>query len=157
MGKLEQQVDDLEGALEAEKKVRMDLERAKRKLESDGRLAGETIMDLENDKARLEEKLKKAEFEFGQLTTRLEDEQALTAQLQKKIKELQARIEELESERAMRAKVEKQRSDLSRELEELSERLEEAGGQTAAQIELNKRREAEMAKLRRDLEESNLA
>merc|ERR1712142_1256375 len=64
--KLEQQVDDLESALEAEKKCRMDLERAKRKLESDGRLAGETIMDLENDKARLEEKLKKAEFEFGQ-------------------------------------------------------------------------------------------
>merc|ERR1711990_610720 len=159
--KLEQQVDDLESALEAEKKCRMDLERAKRKLESDGRLAGETIMDLENDKARLDEKLKKAEFEFGQLSTRLEDEQALTAQLQKKIKELQARIEELEeeleSERAMRAKVEKQRSDLSRELEELSERLEEAGGQTAAQIELNKRREAEMAKLRRDLEESNLS
>merc|ERR1711976_28633 len=45
----------------------------------------------------------------------------------------------------------------SRELEELSERLEEAGGATAAQVELNKRREAEMAKLRRDLEESNLA
>merc|ERR1711973_380820 len=119
--KLEQQVDDLEGALEAEKKVRMDLERAKRKLESDGRMAGETIMDLENDKQRLEEKLKKSEFEYGQLTTRLEDEQALTAQLQKKIKELQARIEELEeeleSERTMRAKVEKQRADLSRELE----------------------------------------
>merc|ERR1712179_257366 len=43
------------------------------------------------------------------------------------------------------------------ELEELSERLEEAGGATAAQVELNKRREAEMAKLRRDSEESNLA
>merc|ERR1712244_189083 len=76
-------------------------------------------------------------------------------------KEHQARIEELEeeleAERAARAKVEKQRSELSRELEELSERLEEAGGATAAQVELNKRREAEMAKLRRDLEESNLA
>merc|ERR1712142_1291381 len=69
--KLEQQVDDLESALEAEKKCRMDLERAKRKLESDGRLAAETIMDLENDKSRLQEKLKKSEFEFGQLTTRL--------------------------------------------------------------------------------------
>merc|ERR1712003_9135 len=79
-------------SLEDEKKCRMDLERAKRKLESDGRMAGETIMDLENDKQRLEEKLKKAEFEYGQLNTRLEDEQALTAQLQKKIKELQARI-----------------------------------------------------------------
>lgn len=72
----------------------------------------------------------------------------------------QARIEELEeeieAERAARAKVEKQRSDLSRELEEISERLEEAGGSTAAQIEMNKKREAEFQKIRRDLEESTL-
>lgn len=45
---------------------------------------------------------------------------------------------------------------MAREIEELSERLEEAGGATSSQIELNKRREAEMSKLRRDLEESNL-
>lgn len=51
---------------------------------------------------------------------------------------------------------EKQRSDLARELEELGERLEEAGGATSAQIELNKKREAELAKLRRDLEEANI-
>lgn len=73
----------------------------------------------------------------------------------------QARIEELEeeieSERATRAKVEKQRADLSRELEEISERLEEAGGATAAQIEMNKKREVEFQKLRRALEESTLA
>jgi myosin heavy chain 6/7 len=45
---------------------------------------------------------------------------------------------------------------LAREIEELSERLEEAGGATSSQIEMNKRREAEMSKLRRDLEESNI-
>ncbi len=33
-------------------------------------------------------------------------------------------------------------------------RLDEAGGATAAQQELNKKREAEVAKLRRDLEEA---
>merc|ERR1711883_13154 len=91
--KLEQQVDDLECNLEQEKKLRMDLERVKRKLEGDLRLSQETVMDLENDKQRLEEKQKKAEFEYNQLSTKLEDEQALIAQLQKKIKELQARIE----------------------------------------------------------------
>merc|ERR1719500_2681560 len=85
--KLEQQVDDLEANLEQEKKLRMDLERAKRKLEGDLRLGQETIMDLENDKQRLEEKLKKQEFEYNQLSTKLEDEQALIAQLQKKIKD----------------------------------------------------------------------
>ncbi|KAK5898317.1 hypothetical protein CgunFtcFv8_015746 [Champsocephalus gunnari] len=64
--------------------------------------------------------------------------------------------EELESERAARAKVEKQRADLARELEEISQRLEEAGGATSAQIEMNKKREAEFQKMRRDLEEATL-
>ncbi|XP_063148805.1 myosin-1B [Candoia aspera] len=158
--KLEQQVDDLEGSLEQEKKLRMDLERAKRKLEGDLKLAQESTMDLENDKQQLDEKLKKKDFELSQLQSRIEDEQALGSQLQKKIKELQARIEELEeeieAERASRAKAEKQRADLSRELEEISERLEEAGGATVAQIEMNKKREAEFQKMRRDLEEATL-
>ncbi|KAJ6653063.1 hypothetical protein lerEdw1_010149 [Lerista edwardsae] len=158
--KLEQQTDDLEGSLEQERKIRMDLERAKRKLEGDLKLTQENIMDLENDKQQLEEKLKKKEFDINQLNTKIEDEQALASQLQKKLKELQARIEELEeeleAERTARAKVEKQRSDLSRELEEISERLEEAGGATSVQIEMNKKREAEFQKMRRDLEEATL-
>lgn len=45
---------------------------------------------------------------------------------------------------------------MNRELEELSERLDEAGGATAAQIDLNKKREQELLKLRRDLEEQSL-
>lgn len=52
--------------------------------------------------------------------------------------------------------MEKQRGDVSRELEELSERLEEAGGATSAQIEINKKRESDFLKLRRDLEEAML-
>ncbi|KAM7001973.1 myosin heavy chain, skeletal muscle, adult-like isoform 3-T3 [Passerculus sandwichensis] len=158
--KLEQQVDDLEGSLEQEKKLRMDLERAKRKLEGDLKLAQDSIMDLENDKQQLDEKLKKKDFEISQIQGKIEDEQAVAMQFQKKIKELQARIEELEeeieAERTSRAKAEKHRADLSRELEEISERLEEAGGATSAQIEMNKKREAEFQKMRRDLEEATL-
>uniref|UniRef100_A0A8C9Z7T0 Myosin, heavy chain 6, cardiac muscle, alpha n=1 Tax=Sander lucioperca TaxID=283035 RepID=A0A8C9Z7T0_SANLU len=158
--KLEQQLDDLEGSLEQEKKVRMDLERSKRRFEGDLKLTQESLMDLENDKQQLEEKLKKKDFEIASVSSRLEDEQVATVQLQKKLKENQARIEELEeeldAERAARAKVEKQRCDLSRELEDISERLEEAGGATSVQVELNKKRDAEFQKLRRDLEESTL-
>merc|ERR1719510_2477385 len=51
---------------------------------------------------------------------------------------------------------ERQRSDLARELENLGERLGEASGATAAQIELNKKRESEVTKLRRDLEEAHI-
>ncbi|KAK2522705.1 hypothetical protein Q9966_012360 [Columba livia] len=171
--KLEQQVDDLEGSLEQEKKLRMDLERAKRKLEGDLKLSHDNIMDLENDKQQLDEKLKKKDFEISQIQSKIEDEQSLGMQLQKKIKELQASLcsfpslsqsqarieeleEEIEAERTSRAKAEKHRADLSRELEEISERLEEAGGATAAQIDMNKKREAEFQKMRRDLEEATL-
>ena len=39
----------------------------------------------------------------------------------------------------------------------MAERLDEAGGATAAQADLNKKRENEIQKLRRDLEEQQLA
>lgn len=62
----------------------------------------------------------------------------------------QTRSEELEealdAERAWRSKAERQRNDISRELEELEEKLEEAGGASAAQIALN--RSAAAPKLR---------
>ena len=48
------------------------------------------------------------------------------------------------------------RSDLAREMESLGERLNEASGATAAQVELNKKRESEVSKLRKDLEECNI-
>merc|ERR1711881_199689 len=80
--------------------------------------------------------------------------------LQKQIKENQSRVEEmeeeLEAERQARAKAERQRSDLARELEGLGERLNEASGATSAQIELNRKREAEVGKLRKDLEEVHI-
>merc|ERR1711979_153026 len=91
---------------------------------------------------------------------RLEDEQSAVSKLQKTIKEMQSRIEvneeELEAERQARSQAEKQRGTLSRELDDLTERVDEASGATAAQIELNKKREAEIGKLRRDVEESNI-
>merc|ERR1712080_24625 len=94
------------------------------------------------------------------LFSKLEDEQSLVAKVQKQIKENQSRVEELEeeleAERQARAKAERQRSDLARELEGLGERLGEASGATSAQIELNKKREAEVGKLRKDLEEAHI-
>merc|ERR1712000_368173 len=61
-----------------------------------------------------------------------------------------------EHERQARAKAEKAKSKLAKELEDLGDRLDEAGGATSAQVELNKKRETELGKLRRDLEESNI-
>ncbi|KJH43074.1 myosin head [Dictyocaulus viviparus] len=158
--KLEQQLDDLEDSMDREKRARQDLEKAKRKVEGELKVAQENIDEITKQKHDVEQNMKKKEAELHQLSTRLEEEQSLVAKLQRQIKELQARIaeleEELENERQSRSKADRSRSELQRELEEISERLEEQGGATAAQLEANKKREAELAKLRRDQEESNL-
>merc|ERR1712183_311831 len=95
------------------------------------------------------------------LSAKLDDEQSLVAKAQKNIKELQGRVEaaeeELEAERQARAKAERRRSDLAREIEQLGDRYDEASGATVAQVELNKKREAEIVKLRKDVEEANIA
>merc|ERR1712095_42039 len=79
----------------------------------------------------------------------------------KQVKELQVRVDELDEEinveRGNRSKAEKNRGLLSRDLEEIGTRLEQAGSNTALQIELNKKRESELAKLKSDLEESNIS
>merc|ERR1712212_837667 len=99
--------------------------------------------------------------ELSSLGAKIEDEQTLGGKYSKQIKELQTRIEELDEELAIerqnRAKAEKNRSILSRDIEDLGRRLEEAGSNTSTQIELNKKRETELTKLKSDLEESNIA
>ena len=53
--------------------------------------------------------------------------------------------------------VEKQKNALNLELSELGERLDEAGGASAAQADLNKKREVELQKVKREMEEAQLA
>merc|ERR1712088_107621 len=96
--------------------------------------------------------IERKEKDASALLSKLDDEQSLVAKIQKGIKENQAHVEELEEE----LEAERQRSDLARELENMGERLGEASGATSAQIELNKKRESEVTKLRRDLEEAHI-
>jgi myosin heavy chain 6/7 len=160
-GKLEQSLDECEDALEREKKCRGDVEKLKRKVEGDLKLTQEAVSDLERVKAELSQTIQRKEKEFSSLAAKIEDEQTLGGKYSKQVKELQTRIEELDEELAIerqnRAKAEKNRSILSRDIEDLGRRLEEAGSNTSTQIELNKKREAELAKLKSDLEEANIA
>merc|ERR1719414_1897254 len=136
------------------------MEKQRRKIEGDLKVTQEVVIDLERDKKDFETMIEKKDKDIHDAMRRLEDEQVIVAKLQKAIKELQGRIEtqeeELEAERQARTKAEKQRGGLARELDDLSERVEEAGGATQAQVDLNKKREAEINKLRRDLEEANI-
>ena len=158
--KLESTLDELESSLEKEKRARANVEKERRKIEGELKVTQESVADQERTKKELEASIERKEKDAGGLLSKLDDEQSLVAKVQKAIKENQARVEEmeeeLEAERQARAKAERQRSDLARELENMGERLGEASGATSAQIELNKKREAEVTKLRRDLEEAQI-
>jgi len=159
--KLEQALDECEDALEREKKAKGDVEKLKRKVEGDLKLTQETVTDLERIKSELNQTIQRKEKELGSMSAKIEDEQTLASKYSKQIKELQTRLEELDEElvieRQNRAKAEKNRAALSRDIEDLGSRLEDAGNNTATQIELNKKRESELAKLKAELEESNIA
>merc|ERR1719507_1569267 len=158
--KLESTLDELESSLEKEKRGRANVEKERRKVEGDLKVTQESVADQERSKKELESSIERKEKDASVLLSKLDDEQSLVAKIQKGIKENQAHVEELEeeleAERQARAKAERQRSDLARELENVGERLGEASGATSAQIELNKKREAEVTKLRRDLEEAHI-
>merc|ERR1711931_167262 len=160
-GKLEQALDEAEDALEREKKVKNDVEKTKRKIEGDLKLTQEAVGDLERAKTELNQSVARKEKEYQALAAKIEDEGSLGNKYQKQIKELQARLEEvdeeLQIERSHRAKAEKSRSILKKDIEDIAARLEEAGANTSTQVELNKKREAELARIKAELDELNIS
>merc|ERR1712079_298729 len=160
-GKLEQSLDECEDALEREKKSKGDVEKMKRKVEGDLKLTQEAVSDLERINAELSQTVQRKEKEVSSISAKIEDEGTLGSKYSKQVKELQCRVDELDEElaceRSNRAKAEKNRSLLSRDLEDLGTRLAEVGSNTSTQIELNKKREAELVKLKADLDEANIA
>merc|ERR1711962_907544 len=127
-----------------EKKKRGNLEKEKRKAEGDVKMMMETVADLERNKKELESLIFKKDAECANLASKCEEEQIHAGRVAKGIKELQAKIEEMEDEvkheNQARAKAENSKKKLEREYEEIMDRLDEAGGATAAQYELNKKR-----------------
>merc|ERR1712051_1123933 len=160
-GKLEQALDECEDALEREKKAKGDVEKLKRKVEGDLKLTQEAVSDLERVRSELAGTMQRKDKELTSMSAKIDDEATLGSKYNKQVKELQGRLEELDEElnieRSNRAKAEKNRADLSRDIGDLVEKLEDAGNNTATQIELNKKREVELAKLKTDLDESNIA
>ncbi|XP_013785477.1 paramyosin-like [Limulus polyphemus] len=77
---------------------------------------------------------------------------ALT-RLEDKIRLLQ---DDLDAERELRQRVERERTDLSVQLMQYADRLEEAEGSSESQIEMNKKRDVELSKLRKLLEDTHL-
>merc|ERR1711910_224580 len=160
-GKLEQALDEAEDALEREKKVKGDVEKAKRKVEGDLKLTQEALADLERVKGELQGGAARKDKEGSALAAKIDDEATLGSKYAKQAKELQSRLEELDEELAVergnRSKAEKSRTMLKKDIEDIASRLEEAGANTSTQVELNKKREGELARLKGELEELNIA
>merc|ERR1719270_1994815 len=159
--KLESTLDELEGGVAGEKRARAGVDSQRRKVEGELKMAQETVSEIEAAKRDLENVIARKEKDIIGLSGKLDDEQSLVTKATKAIKEHQGRVEELEeeldAERQARAKAEKQRADLAKEMERIGDRLADAGGASAAQVELNKKREHEVGKLRKDLEEAHIA
>lgn len=75
------------------------------------------------------------------------------SRLEDKIRLLQ---DDLEIERELRQRIEREKADLSVQVIQLSERLEEAEGGAESQFEINKKRDTELLKLRRLLEDVHI-
>ena len=155
--KLENTLDDLENSYDKEKRARALAEKERRKIEGELKIAQQQCVDIERENKEQGNILARKEKELSNYQVKLDGEQINVSKSQKSIKEFQGRVEdledELEAERQARIKADRQRSDMARELDELNERLTEASGATEAQIELNKKRDSEISRLRKDLEE----
>merc|ERR1712179_740933 len=130
-------------------------------VEGDLKLTQEGVADLERVKGELQGAAARKDKEGSALSAKIDDEATLGAKYGKQAKELQARLEELDEELAVergnRSKAEKSRTMLKKDIEDIASRLEAAGSDTSTQVELNKKREAELARLKAELEELNIA
>merc|ERR1719464_62695 len=104
------------------------------------------------------EREKKAKGDVEKLKRKVEGDLKLTQESISDLDRVKAELnQELAVERTNRAKAEKSRAILKKDIEDLGSRLEEAGANTATQVELNKKREGELARLKGELEELNIA
>ena len=142
--------------LERQTKLKNEVEKSRRKLESSCKQIQSELGETIKVKLELNKTLKLKDSETNLLTARVEEDRCHVISLQKKITNLQNELglveEDLLHEKTSRIKAEAQKVDMSRQLDEIGLKLDEAGGVTKSQCEINKRREAELIMVRNDLE-----
>ncbi len=78
--------------MEREKKARADLDKVKRKLEGDLKAAQGGLEELERVRKDLEDGMKKKDQELKTVSSKVEEEQGQSLNLNKKLKELQVKF-----------------------------------------------------------------
>ncbi|KAK0395608.1 hypothetical protein QR680_001355 [Steinernema hermaphroditum] len=159
--KLERALDQLDEDIEREKRLNTDVEKAKRKVENELRLVQEQLTEVTKQKYDSEAAIGTKSAEVAALNERLREEEALVSKLQKQTKNASVRLEEIdeemEHERQGRASCDRAKAKLQSELDEIHDQLERQSGLTTAQIELGKKKDAEIAKLVSELEEVTMS
>uniref|UniRef100_A0AC35UID6 Myosin motor domain-containing protein n=1 Tax=Rhabditophanes sp. KR3021 TaxID=114890 RepID=A0AC35UID6_9BILA len=154
--KLQQTMEDVENSMERERRSRSDSEKTKRKIEGEQRIIQETIDELNKQRQDAEISLRRKESELHALSVKLEDQQILLNKLERHAKEDESRVKELEAEleqeREARLRSERAKQELQSEIDDLSAQLEHQVASINAATEGNKKKDSELAKLRRDLE-----
>ena len=85
--KLEQSLDELEDDLEREKRLKLEQDKQRKKVENDLRAVEENFNVVERSKSELEDVICRKNKELAALVEKLEDEQRLVAKSSKQIKE----------------------------------------------------------------------
>ena len=89
--KLEHTLDDMDNAVEKEKKQKYNVEKERRKLEGDLKMCQGSVSDLEREKKEMEQSVMRKDTEISSLNSRLGEEQNNLGRVQRSIKELTAR------------------------------------------------------------------
>ena len=85
--KLEQSLDELEDDLEREKRLKLEQDKQRKKVENDLRAVEENLDSVERNKSELEDAICRKNKESAVLVEKLQDEQRLVAKSSKQIKE----------------------------------------------------------------------
>ncbi len=115
---------------------------------------------MEKLKSNLEEQYKRKESELNITMGKLNEQQSLNVNTQKKLKDALNKLaiaeEEVQFEKQQKMKAESLRYDTQRLVDELNKRIDEASIAVASQIEVTKKRDDEMAVLKAELERQRL-
>jgi len=156
--KVDGTLKETEFALQKEKDAKAKLDKDKRRLDGDLKDSKDKVANLEEELGIAKDNVAKRDKTIKELEEVKDNSETSIKQLQKKIADLLARIEELEeeleNERKNKQKTELARKELESNLEELNEQLLVQGDATTAQSEIAKKKDSEISRLKKEVEEA---
>jgi len=158
---LESKLSDMTAAHGKEKDAKAKLDKDKKKVEGTLRDTDAALIEAKHDLEEAQDTIAKRDKALKEANESKENRDVVIKGLQKKVAEGVERIsdleDEVEAEKKNKKKMEAAKAEAEADLEAMNEKLEEAGGATSAQAEVTKKRDADIAKLKKEIEANNLA